>query len=494
MATFGVTPDGLVIKRQSDIQKELNDDARGVYGTAVDLDQRRPLGQFLGIFSERLAQIWELAEQIYLARYPRTAEGKQFDDVASYNGLQRRAATYSKVGVRLTGTIGTVIPAGTRASVQGSPDSIFATDAAYTCVAGLNEIQEVLFDVEPVGGAFTLIFDGQATTAINWNASAAAIKAALEALSNLSSVNVIGDFYAGFVITFTSGDGQQPQPLIVLGSNTLSSDGIAVGDVDVTIQRVQAGEEPGVDGSMTATTTGPIPAPAGTLVVREDTVSGWTGVTNPLDAVEGLNEETDAEFKARRVAQIARGALCTPDAIRARMLEVPNVLSCVVYFNNEDTTVDGIPPKSVRVVLLGGESQAIAVQLFASVAAGIKTIGGESATITDDSGFPQTLRWDEAEEVEIWVELDLETNDDFPMNGEDELKASIVAFGDTLGLGDDVIVYPYFMCTLDVVKGITSATIRIGKTSNPSTDANIAIDPDQIARFDTSRIEINILS
>lgn len=491
---FGVTPEGLVIKRQSDIQQEMNDDTRGVYGTAIDLDPRRPIGQFLGIFSERFAQIWELIEQVYLARYPRTAEGKQFDDVASYNGLQRRPATNSKVAVRLTGTVATVIPQGTRASVVGSPDSIFQTDAAYTCVAGTNEEQEILFSDEPLGGAFTLVFNGQATTAIPYTANAAAVKAALEALSNLSSVNVTGDFYSGFEIEFTSGDGQKPQALLVVGSNTLSSDGIAVGDVDITINRTQAGVLPGVDGAMTAVETGPIPAPAGTLTVREDSVSGWSGITNPLDATEGLNEETDAEFKARRVAQIARGALCTPDAIRARMLEVPEVVSCKVYVNNTEATVDGIPPKSVRVVLLGGEPVPIATQLLASVAGGIRTIGAESQAIVDDSGFTQTLAWDYAEEVEIWVEIDLETNGDFPLNGEELIIASILAFGDGLGLGDNVVVYPYFVCTLDPVAGIDNATIRIGITSGPTDDENIVIDADQIARFDSSRIQINIVS
>jgi uncharacterized phage protein gp47/JayE len=494
--TFGVTPEGLVIKRLADIQTELNEDARGVYGNAVDLDPRRPFGQFLGIMSERFAQIWELVEQVYLARYPRTAEGKQFDDVASFNGLVRRAATFSTVGVRLSGTEGTVIPQGTRASVDGNPESIFETDEEYTIEAGINEIQEIIFPDEPVAGAFTLVFGGEATSAIQWDDTAGDIEAALEALSGVSAVTVIGSFYSGFTITFTGADGQQPQSLISLGSNTLSSDGIAVGDIIPTIARVQLGVLPGVDGTMTAQTSGPIPAPAGSLTVREDTVSGWDSITNPLDAEQGEIEETDAAFKIRRAQQIALGALCTPDAIRARMLEVEGVESCVVYINNTEATVDSLPPKSVRVVLLGGDPLPIARQLFASVAGGIRTYGAQSQTITDDSGFPQILRWDNAEEVSIWVEIDLTIDpEDFPLDGEDQIIAAILAYGEGLGTGDDVIVYPYFICTLDVIsRGILDAAVRIGTSSGPTLDDNISIAPDEIARFDSSRITINIAS
>lgn len=490
---FGVTPEGLVIKRLSDIKDELNQDARGVYGVAVDLDPRRPFGQFIGIMSERFSQIWELIEQVYNARYPRTAEGKQFDDVASLNGLTRRAATFSTVALRLTGTQGTVIPIASRVSVSGNPESIFQTDAAYTIGAGVNSIQEIIFSADPVGGAFTLVFSGQATSAIAYTANAAAVKAALEALGLITEVTVTGDFYGGFTIEFTGDDAEAPKTLLTVGTNTLSSDGIAVGDVTITPASVQTGVLPGVDALATAQSSGPVAAPSGSLTVIEDTVTGWDSVTNALDAEEGDDEETDAAFKIRRVEQIGLGALCTPDAIRARILEVPGVDTAIVYVNNESTEVDGIAPKSVRVVLLGGEPAAIAAQLFAVVAAGIKTVGAESYTLTDDSGFTQTLRWDEADEVEIWVEMDITTDSNFPPNGEDLILASILAFGETLGTGDDVIVFPYFVCTLDVIEsGITGVTIRIGTTASPTLDSNISIAQDEVARFDSSRITINI--
>jgi hypothetical protein len=50
---------------------------------------------------------------------------------------------------------------------------------------GNDETQTVTINGEAVGGTFTLTFDGQTTAAIAYNATAAAVKAALEALSNI---------------------------------------------------------------------------------------------------------------------------------------------------------------------------------------------------------------------------------------------------------------------------------------------------------------------
>lgn len=57
-----------------------------------------------------------------------------------------------------------------------------------------NELQTVTITGSPTGGTFTLTYSGQTTAGIAYNASAAALKAALEALSNIGAgdVEVLG--------------------------------------------------------------------------------------------------------------------------------------------------------------------------------------------------------------------------------------------------------------------------------------------------------------
>lgn len=55
---------------------------------------------------------------------------------------------------------------------------------------GTNETQTVTITGTPTGGTFTLTFDGQTTAAIAFDAAAAAVETALEALSNVGAGNV----------------------------------------------------------------------------------------------------------------------------------------------------------------------------------------------------------------------------------------------------------------------------------------------------------------
>jgi hypothetical protein len=79
---------------------------------------------------------------------------------------------------------------------------------------GLNEVQTITITGSPTGGTFTLTYSGQTTAAIAYNATAAAVQSALEALSN---INVNDITVAGgpgpatpWTVTFDSGlDGGQ---------------------------------------------------------------------------------------------------------------------------------------------------------------------------------------------------------------------------------------------------------------------------------------------
>lgn len=57
---------------------------------------------------------------------------------------------------------------------------------------GTSEVQTVTITGTPTGGTFTLTYAGQTTAPIAYNANAAAVQAALEALSNIGAGNVVG--------------------------------------------------------------------------------------------------------------------------------------------------------------------------------------------------------------------------------------------------------------------------------------------------------------
>ena len=114
----------------------------------------------------------------------------------------------------------------------------------------VNEIQTVSIAGGPTGGTFTLTYDGQTTAAIAWNATAAAVDAALEALSNIGAGNVIctGPPPPGTAITveFTGALAGQDVALMTIDTTNLTG-GAPVGSVAETttgraVQGVLGGE------------------------------------------------------------------------------------------------------------------------------------------------------------------------------------------------------------------------------------------------------------
>lgn len=76
--------------------------------------------------------------------------------------------------------------------------------------ARTNEVQTVTITGTPTGGTFTLTFDGETTAGIAYNATASAVRSALEALSNITAGDVVVGGGPGpgtpFTVTFSGGD------------------------------------------------------------------------------------------------------------------------------------------------------------------------------------------------------------------------------------------------------------------------------------------------
>ena len=268
---------GLTIKRLADIQDEIIEALRAVFGEHINTLPQSVFGQLIGIFSEREALIWELVEDVYNSQYPDTATGSSLDNVAAITAFTRLPAIPSTIALQaFFGTPATVIPAGTVLSVSGDSDSKFATDNEVTLIAGIDEVQDASFSATPTSGAFKLVFEGETTVAINWDDVNTDVQTALNNLTALSGVVVTGSFAAGFTITFSSADGKQPQEALTFTDNTLDSGGA----VTITIVETTPGVYQGST-TMTATVTGPIIANAETLTVIDNPIGGLTSTINP---------------------------------------------------------------------------------------------------------------------------------------------------------------------------------------------------------------------
>ena len=73
MTTYGLTDSGFVRKTLSVIVDDIETRMRDAFGQNIKLDTKSVFGKLVGVFSQPLADIWELAEAVYNAMYPSSA-------------------------------------------------------------------------------------------------------------------------------------------------------------------------------------------------------------------------------------------------------------------------------------------------------------------------------------------------------------------------------------------------------------------------------------
>jgi hypothetical protein len=105
-------------------------------------------------------------------------------------------------------------------------------------ISGVNEVQTLSISGTPTGGTFTLTFDGQTTATIAYNANAAAVQAALIALSNVGASDVVctGGALPGtpVVITFGGALAHTDVALITAASGGLTGGSTPTASVALT--------------------------------------------------------------------------------------------------------------------------------------------------------------------------------------------------------------------------------------------------------------------
>lgn len=435
----GVTPNGFESKTDETIASDLRAAFRRVFGAGVNVDPRSRVGQLLNIFAAALSEGWNTAASLATALDPSSSGGVLLDHLAALTGTVRRAATKSAVQLVVTGTGGTVLALGRRAGVPGTT-TLFETTAGATLVA-----------------------------ATAWAATTAYAAGDFVAASGSIWVCTVAGTSAS---TVPSGAGP-----FVDGTVTweLVGTGTAMALVDAE-----------------ASVTGPLQGFARSITVIDTPVSGWASVTNLLDAVAGQNIESDDELRLRRAEEIASIGTSPLNSIRAELLRVEGVSSVTVFENTTDVTVDGITPHAIEALVEGGADAALRQAIFDSIAAGIESCGGVSGSVVDSAGNSHTIKFSRPAAVVVWVKVTLTKEPGvYPINGDAQVKAAIVAAGDLRGLGVDVVASRIAADVFKAVPGVIDVTqVLIGTSNPPVSSATIPISLRQRGAFDTSRVSV----
>jgi hypothetical protein len=228
-----------------------------------------------------------------------------------------------------------------------------------------------------------------------------------------------------------------------------------------------------------------------------ESVPGWSDDAAPFTATEqpivGRPIETDAQLRTRGAQEAYRRGQGPLTALEAAVAGVPGVTFVRGYDNPTDTTdANGIPARSVYVVVEGGGAEAIAAAINTARGAGIYTHGTDIVvTIVAGPNRSVTIRADRVTSTDVWVRATLTTSTseiEAPSDLVDQAEAALLAYGEaSAAIGADVLPRR-FAGALDELEGFDAVTLELSLDGVSWSSAKRAMAANERAAFHEDRV------
>jgi hypothetical protein len=181
------------------------------------------------------------------------------------------------------------------ATVQSALDALSSVPGA---TGGTNEVQTVTVTGGPAGGTFTLTYSGQTTAGIAFNAAASAVQSALVALSNIDTADVLVTGSAGgpYTVTFRGALADTNVAQMTASGASLTggtSPGVTVATQTAGVAQTQNITVTGSNGGPWTATFGNLLGDLSVADLRGDG-AGLTGGTNPNVSIVVTTQGTAA--------------------------------------------------------------------------------------------------------------------------------------------------------------------------------------------------------
>lgn len=477
---YGVLATGFSRMRFPEIRQMIIDSLQQKTGVIFETRIDSVTGQFIDVFAEREATMWELAEAVYHAMYPISATGVNLDHAVSFAGVRRLFAERSTAWCVLYGTETTTVSAGSIIRSNTTQDNfLLDDDVTISRQRAIDANVEVTTAVE---GEQYWIQINSAIHSVTATAGDTSLTIAQTLYTQMLAENLELELDANFIRIYSI----ESVPFGLQISTNIRLDVI------------------GTLGNFTAEVFGPVDVTAHTLDNIITTQTGWDAVDNIVAGHVGRNLETDDELRLRYDKGVFRLGAATLNAIQAGLQQnVPGIITVQVYENEEDVPdAEGRLAHSIEVIAYGGDPQDIADQIWLLKAAGIDTNGDITVQVEDSIGISHPISFNRPTPVYIWVdvEVSLYNEEIFPDNGVQLIQSIITETGNSFGIGKDVITQRLYGPIYAGVSGIGKMVITVAREDDPNTvpslgeylEDNIPIASRELSQFDITHVTVTI--
>lgn len=482
MGEFGVTPDGFKRKRLDEIKRDVYARLKEGWGYDITINPQSFLNVLVTGFSDEMAKLWEVAEHTYYSMYTMSAEGGNLDNAMQFGGITRERDARTTYMLACTAPDDTLVPYGVLVRSATNPAKMFR--CVNPQVIGRENFRKIV--VRPYMESGVDIF----YITVNRNAyqyvrkegdGAPEVLAAFADMINEKGINVKVDEENGCLAI---------EDIYKQTSNTLAvSNNLLVESVTSNLL-------------FESMDYGPVDIAEGLIKEMVTLDTGITEIRNDIAPMLGRFEADDVEARQNFVKRCATRSKNMIESVTAELYNsVDNVLSVAGYENDqEQTDVEGRPPKSVEIIVDGGDDGEIAATIYRKKTNGIRAYGNIVMDVADFFGNIHKVGFSRPDNLYVWFKVTItgKLGKAMAPNFVQLTQDSIVEDGAGLQVGDSIYLQTFFAGIYSRVVNVSMVDIRaFASTSEkyiPLTEEyhseNIMVSYRQKAVLDVSRIEV----
>ena len=463
MATGSLTGRGFTIPTYQEIIKDNGDAISVAVGLPLDLSPDSPIGAMNRTFGSTTFNLYELLQAIYNARDISKAEGTQLDALGVYAGVTRIAPQPATGYLTLFTQNNQTIPSGyTYQATSGVNTYNLTTNSSVLSISGDNNNQNkryvnavvIKLLAAGVGVDLGLYINSELIT---YTTTGTDLQGQIEGLRDEINSQII-DPDDGYIASVT-GDKLLIQTytnnVVDYFKNGLNVDLINEINLSIygnSINLLSQTEDIGAS----------VTVPANSVVDSLENINETLFVSNteyrpPVfgnnskngvivnDFASGQDAESDEAYRARLLG-VDTEATTTFGNIVSEINNVTGVSSVSIIENetwlNKVEAALTLPPHSFSPIVNGGEDNAIAQAIWDSKPISVPSVGNSSGVAVDVFGNEHAVSFSRPESLFVGLTVKINVGEDagdLTASMIENIQNALKAYGDTLGIGSDII-------------------------------------------------------
>lgn len=479
---YGVTDKGFVLKRMDTILEEVHADLTQGFGVDTRLSRPSLLDVLVTSFCGKIADLWEVAQDSYYAKYPATANGVNLDNAVQYGGIRREANKKTVYPLHCTGDDGTHVRLGMTVASNTSPEVRLQSTDEFTISRDYFNKVAVIVAAEQSNTVYSVSINGNLYSYKNTDGGAEEILEGLKNAITDETYSVSVDAETG-ILMIEDSIKSRANSLELTDNLTTSS---------VTVVANFATEE-----------YGKFTLPKNIVTKMINNITGFAAVTNLLEPTYGRNKESDIELRQSYAAKSSLRANTMVESIVAELLNnVDGVTSAQGYENNSDeVSENGMLPHSIEIVVEGGDENVIAETILKKKAGGIGTNGDVQINVEGLYGDKIPIRFSRPENIYVWLKVKVSGNSaQIPSDYKALVTESIIEDAADMHPGTSLITQMLLGGIYGRVSGITDIEILTASSKSESIPpdegsfvaANVTAEQKQKIIVSSDRIEVTL--